>query len=147
MNLTGGTCVKACSVLNIGIKFAGVTVNGVCLCSLNDYISLQRVSSSSCLYPQSDGLYYKVYPVTEHPTLNISSRVATFKDFNVTIYSPGRIFLFFIFLTSSTGLHQAGKIVQFPCKNSVLRVISSYRLTHYLTVIVRFVGAGEEKWR
>ena len=89
VNMTGEACVSACSALNISNKLAGLTASGVCMCSQSDDSCLQNTSNVSCLYPQSDGWYYKVYRVAQLPTLKANPSVSTFDLFNVTIASAG----------------------------------------------------------
>ena len=89
--MTGKDCVGACSALNISNRFAGLTANGVCMCSQSDVICLpEATTNASCLYPQSDGLYYDVYKVAELLKLNAPPSVSTFAVFSVTISSAGR---------------------------------------------------------
>ena len=71
------------------MKFAGVTANGICLCSQSDDICLEPASNTSCNYPQIDGWYYNVYRVSKLPTLDVPSSVMVFDEFNITIGSAG----------------------------------------------------------
>ena len=89
--MTGKDCAGACSALNISSRFAGLTANGVCMCSQSDVICLpEATTNASCLYPQSDGLYYNVYKVSELPKLKAPSSIPTFAVFSVAISSAGR---------------------------------------------------------
>ncbi len=92
LNLTGEACVSACSILSSTIKFAGITASGICLCSESKEICLNQTSSNvSCDYPQSDGLYYKVYPVASMSTLDVPATAMVFEEFSVTIGSVGNV--------------------------------------------------------
>ncbi|CAB4008698.1 Hypothetical predicted protein, partial [Paramuricea clavata] len=87
INLTGEACVSACLSLDSRMTFAGVTANGICLCSQSDDICLEPASNTSCNYPQSDGWYYNVYRASKLPTLDVPSSVMVFDEFNITIGS------------------------------------------------------------
>ena len=98
VNLTGAACVSACSALPNGARFAGLTANGVCVCSELQEICLNQTTDTSCNYPQSDGFYYKVFPVAEMPSMDTPTSVVTFERFNVTIRSAGNVIAICIFI-------------------------------------------------
>lgn len=83
ITVTNETCVKACSTLNIGITFAALTTNGICLCTKSNEICLAPVP---CI-----GMYYEVYPVAMLPTLNVTSMAPTFDEFSVAVDNAGNL--------------------------------------------------------